>query len=75
MFFLLDQSESVGLDNFKSIMQFGMLFASSFTHGIDNVQMGAATFGTRVYPQFNIGALKSTYALWLALGGIPYTEG
>ena len=75
MFFLLDQSESVGLDNFKLIMEFGKLFANSFTLSLDNVQMGVATFGTRVYPKFHLGALNTINEVEYNLDIIPYTGG
>ena len=59
MMFLLDTSNSEGPDNFQFQKNFARDVAQRFGIGADLVRVGAVTFGSDVFNQFNLSTYSS----------------
>ena len=75
--FLLDSSGSVGSSDFQKLKEFVAQFAQSVEigNGPNEVQIGAVTWSTRVYNQFNMNTFSTKSALLNAINGISYDSG
>ena len=75
--FLLDSSGSVGELNFQKLKEFVAQFAQSVEigNGPNEVQIGAVTWSSSVYNQFNLNTFSTKTALLNAIDGISYNSG
>ena len=73
--FVVDASGSVRLHNFQKQLAFMKEFVKAFDigPGANQVQVGAITFDTLVYNQFNMNTFSTKGSLSTAISGIPWT--
>jgi collagen type VI alpha len=73
--FILDSSSSVGVPNFRKVLEFvvGMLYSSNINGG--DVRVGVMTFSTEVFVSFYLGAHSTKRDVTRAILNIPYIYG
>ena len=73
----MDASGSVGSSNFQKQKQFVAQFAQSFNigNGTNDAQIGAITWSSAVYNQFNMDRYSTKTDLINAINGITYDSG
>ena len=77
LFFVLDESGSVGVNNYQIMKGFVNNLINSFPIGEDDiqVQVGLMTFSTSYRIHFNLNEYKDTSSLTQAVSDIPYGGG
>ena len=75
LFFVLDESGSVGFDNYQIMKGFVNNLINSFTIGEDDVQVGLMAFGSSYRIHFNLNEYKNASSLTQVVSDIPYGGG
>lgn len=73
--FLLDESGSVGRDNYKKMLAFVNQIADDFSIGPHDVQIGLETFSSTTRHQFDMNKYADKTALKAAITKTPYHGG
>ena len=72
--FLLDSSGSVGLDNWKKVLQFTKDLIGSFKLGDDSMRVGVASYGSGANVNFNLIDYTNHNAVNNAIDQIPWKD-
>jgi len=75
IYFLLDASGSVGLENFQKQLNFIKTFVNTMKIGPRAVQIGVTTFSHKVKNQFWLKDHQTKESLLQAISNIPYLKG
>ena len=73
--FLLDESGSVGRENFAKMLQFVQDVMQEFIVGPSDIQVGLDTFSTSFNHEFFLNQVRSKAGLEALLRGVSYTGG
>ena len=75
LFFVMDESGSVGFNNYQIMKGFVNNLINSFTIGEDDVQVGLMAFSTSYRIHFNLNEYKDASSLTQAVSDINYGGG
>ena len=73
--FLLDESGSVGRNNFEKEKHFVQNFVNALPIGPNNVQVSVVTYASAIYWQFKLNSFQNKQSLLKSIAYIPYTAG
>lgn len=73
--FLLDASTSVGINNFRRILNLTKALLSKADIDSGSVRVAAMTFSTETHINFHLHALTTKSGVFHAIDNIPYTYG
>ena len=75
LFFVLDESGSVGYSNYQLMKTFAYNIANSFTIGPDDVQIGLLSYSSGHSFRFYLNTHSTKSAVLTAINNIPYNSG
>ena len=75
LYFVLDESGSVGYSNYQLMKTFAYNIANSFTIGPNDVQIGLISYSSSARFRFYLNTYSTKSALLSAINSIPYTSG
>ena len=75
LYFVLDESGSVGYSNYQLMKQFARDIANSFTIGPNDVQIGLLSYASSYTFRFYLNTYSTKTSLLNAISSIPYNSG
>ena len=75
LYFVLDESGSVGYSNYQLMKTFAYNIANSFTIGPNDVQIGLMSYSSSARFRFYLNTYSTKSAVLSAINNIPYTSG
>ena len=75
IYFVLDESTSVGFSNYQLMKQFVYDTVNEFDIGPDDTQVGVISFSSSPTPRFYLNTFHDKAALLTAIDNLPYNSG